>query len=109
MVIRPISLFPHFLFLPFAFSDVIGGIDSAQIEVAFPSGIDVSPGPNCFPKKLLQMCVSLSPGLSRAQDTTGPPPQVPPRPGAGTTGGDGEASGRGRLLLALQRWHLSAS
>lgn len=89
MVIRPISLFPHFLFLPLAFSDVLSGIDSAQIEVAFPSGIDISPGPNGFPKKLLQMCVSQPPGLNRAQDTTGPPPQVPPCPGAGTTGGDG--------------------
>ena len=29
----------------------------------------LSPDPSCFPEKLLQMCVSLPPGLSRAQAT----------------------------------------
>lgn len=47
----------------------------------------LSPGPSCFPKKLLQMCVSRPPGLSRAQDPQDhPPPQLPLRPGAVSMG-----------------------
>lgn len=104
MDIGPISLFPHFPFLPVVFSDAISGIDSAQSQVAFPSGIDSAhtellsqePSPDA---RVPATWPQESPGHSRPRT-----PQA--TPAAATTSWGPHSGGRGG---DTREWPIEAS